>query len=43
MIPYKKINTGSGNQSNKEQNENKYETEMNKRYSLQVHKYICTY
>ena len=27
MIPYKKINTGSGNQGNKEQNGNKYETE----------------
>ena len=27
MIPYKKINTGSGNQGNNEQNENKYETE----------------
>ena len=27
MIPYKKIYTGSGNQGNREQNENKYETE----------------
>ena len=27
MIPYKKRNTGSEKQGNKEQNENKYETE----------------